>query len=192
MQISDIILAKIHEVIDRKPKAKFNWHNSLYEKIQFISLDDKGDVGEEITYDILKEKGCKVKYEKGVTGETKGWDIESNGIKIEVKLATITVGSGGFQHENLEAQRDFDAILFIDVAPNEIFLTAVKKKDIIWRKLHRRINGVYKCDFTIEHIKNNDISKFGAYKTGSIKTDNDFHNIYKYLETPNKKKKIKK
>ena len=46
--------------------------------------------------------------------------------------------------------------------------------------------------FTIEHIKNNDISKFGAYKTGSIKTDNDFHNIYKYLETPNKKKKIKK
>ena len=23
------------------------------------------------------------------------WDIESNGIKIEVKLATITVGSGG-------------------------------------------------------------------------------------------------
>ncbi len=192
MQISDIILAKIHEVIDRKPKAKFNWHNSLYEKIQFISLDDKGDVGEEITYDILKNRGCKVKHEKGVTGETKGWDLESNRVKIEVKLATITVGTGGFQHENLEAQRDFDAILFIDVAPNEIFLTVVKKKDILWRKLHRRINGVYKCDFSIKNIKENNISKFSSYKTGLIKTDEDFYNIYKYLETPSKDKKLNK
>jgi hypothetical protein len=192
MQISDIILAKIHEVINRKPKAKFNWHDSLYEKIQFISLDDKGDVGEEITYDILKENGCDVKYKRGVTGETIGWDIKSNGIKIEVKLATITIGSGGFQHENLEAQRNFDAILFIDVAPDEIFLTAVKKEDIIWRKLHRRINGVYKCDFTIKQIKDNNIPKFSAYKTGLVKTDEDFYDIYKYLEMPTKKKKAKK
>ena len=153
MQISDIILAKIREILNKKPKSNFDRHGSLYEKIAFIPLDDKGDVGEEITYDILKRKGCDVEYEKSATKETKGWDVKSNGIKIEIKLATITVGTGMFQHENLEAQRDFDAILFIDVAPNEIFLTAVKKKDILWRKLHRRINGVYKCDFSIKHIK---------------------------------------
>jgi len=121
MKIHDILLNKIREIIARKPKTKFQWFNSLYEKIQFVSLDDKGDIGEEITYDILKSKGCEVEYSKGVTGATKGWDVKSNGIKIEVKLATITVGSGGFQHENLEAQRDYDAILFIDVAPNEVF-----------------------------------------------------------------------
>jgi hypothetical protein len=147
----------------------------------------KGDVGEEITYDILKSKGCDVEYAKGVTEATKGWDVKSNGIKIEVKLATITIGSGGFQHENIEAQRDYDAILFIDVAPNEVFLTAVFKKDINWTgkgKLHRRVNGVYKCDFTINAIKNNKITKFKAYKTGLVKTDEDFYNIYKYLETP--------
>lgn len=185
MKISDIILSKIEEIIARKPKAKFDWHDSLYEKIQFIPLDDKGDVGEEIARDILMNKGCKVEFEKGVTGETKGWDIKSNGLKIEVKLATITIGSGGFQHENLESQRDFDAVLFIDVAPNEVFLTAVKKKDIIWKSLHRRINGVYKCDFTIKNIKDNKISKFKEYKTGIIETDEDFYNIYKYLETDN-------
>ncbi len=182
MQISDIILAKIQEIINRKPKAKFNWHDSLYEKIQFIPLDDKGDVGEEITYDILKSKGCDVVYDKGVTDTMKGWDVKSNGIKMEVKLATITVGSGGFQHENLEAQRDYDAILFVDVAPNEVFLTAVKKNDIIWNSLHRRINGVFKCDFTIKNIKENKITKFKAYKTGKVETDEDFYNIYKYLE----------
>lgn len=185
MQISNIILAKIQEILKKKPKPKFLWHNSLYEKIQFISLDDKGDVGEEITYDILKNKGCDVEYAKGVTEATKGWDVKSNGIKIEVKLATITIGSGGFQHENVESQRDFDAILFIDVAPNEVFLTAVKKKDINWKgkgKLHRRITGAYKCDFTIKNIKENKITKFNSYKTGLIKTDEDFYNIYKYLE----------
>ena len=184
MQISDIILNKINEILNKKPKCKFDWHGSLYEKIQFIPLDDKGDVGEEITFDILKNKGCIVEYEKGTTEETKGWDVKSNGIKIEVKLATITIGSGGFQHENLEAQRDFDAILFIDVAPNKVFLTAVKKRDILWRKLHRRINGVYKCDFTIKHIKNNKIDKFSSFKTGLVQTDEDFYNIYKYLELP--------
>jgi hypothetical protein len=184
MQISNIILAKIQEILSKKPKSSFDWHGSLYEKIQFISLDDKGDVGEEITYDILKNKNCNVEYEKGITGETKGWDVKSNGIKIEIKLATITVGTGMFQHENIESQRDFDAILFIDVAPNEVFLTAVRKKDILWKKLHRRkTGGAYKCDFTIKHIKNNNISKFSAYKTGLIETDEDFYNIYKYLES---------
>jgi hypothetical protein len=182
VKISGIILDKIKEILNRKPKAKFDWHGSLYEKIQFISLDDKGDVGEEITRDILTHFGCKVEFAKGVTEETKGWDVKSNGIKIEVKLATITIGSGGFQHENLEAQRDFDAILFIDVAPNEIFLTAVRKKDILWRKLYRRINGVYKCDFTINNIRDNNITKFAAYKTGLIETDDDFYRIYKYLD----------
>ena len=90
-----------------------------------------------------------------------------------------------FQHEALESQRDFDAILFIDVAPNEVFLTAVKKKDILWKKLHRRKDSVfYKCDFSIKNIKENKITRFNAYKTGLVKTDDDFYDIYKYLETP--------
>ena len=36
MQISDIILAKYMEVIDRKPKAKFNWHNSFMRKFNLF------------------------------------------------------------------------------------------------------------------------------------------------------------
>jgi hypothetical protein len=62
----------------------------------------------------------------------------------------------------MHPQRAFDGVLFIDVAPSEIYLTAVCKKDILWRKLHRRENGVYKCDFTIKHIKENKILRFEA------------------------------
>src|ERR1035437_159820 len=105
MKISDILLSKIDDILSHKPAADFDWHDSLYEKIQFISLDDKGEVGEAITYDILKNQGCDIEYAKSVTNATKGWDVKCNGIKIEVKLTTITIKGGGFQHENIEAQR---------------------------------------------------------------------------------------
>lgn len=182
MKISDIVLRKIKEIKKRKPPQKFGWNDSLYEDIQFLTIDERGQLGEEITVEILKKFKCKIKYDASVTGAVKGWDFISNGFKIETKLATITIGSGLFQHENLHPQRDFDGILFIDVAPNEIYLTAVCKKDIIWKKIHRRESGIYKCDFPIKHIKNDKISKFARYKTGMVNSVKDFFNIYKWIE----------
>lgn len=182
MKISDIILKKIAEIKKRKPPQMFDWNDSLYEDIQFLTIDERGQLGEEITVEILKSFKCKIDYDASITEAVKGWDFVSNGLKIEVKLATITIGTGGFQHENLHPQRDFDGILFIDVAPNEIYLTTVCKKDINWKKLHRRESGVYKCDFSIKHIKDNKIPKFEKHKTGLISSAEDFFNIYKWLE----------
>lgn len=182
MKIKDIILAKIKELKNRKPPQKFDFNDSLYEDIKFLQIDDRGQLGEEIAVDILRDFGCEVEYDKSATSETKGWDLISNGIKIEVKFATITINSGQFQHENLHSQRDFDAILFIDIAPNEIYLTAVYKKDILWKKLHRRPNGDYKCDFTISHIQENKIPRFEKYRAGLVKSAQDFYGIYKWLE----------
>ena len=182
MKISDIILKKIKDIKDRKPPQKFDWNDSLYEDIQFLAIDERGQLGEEITVDILRSFNCDIDYNPSVTGEVKGWDLISNNLKIEVKFATITVGTGQFQHENLHSQRDFHGVLFIDVAPEEIYLTAVCKKDIIWKKLHRRPNGDYKCDFTIKHIQDKSILKFSQYKAGLVSSARDFFDIYKWLE----------
>ena len=182
MKISEIVLGKIKEIQIRKPKQMFDWNDSLYEDIQYLTIDERGQLGEEMTVDILKSFKCKIDYDSSVTDEVKGWDFISNGLKIEIKLATITIGTGLFQHENLHSQRDFNAILFIDVAPNEIYLTAVSKKGILWKKLHRRPNGDYKCDFSVKHIKDNSIPKFEKYKTGLVNSIKDFFNIYKWLE----------
>ena len=182
MKISEIILEKIKEIKKRKPPQMFEWNDSLYEDVQFLTIDERGQLGEEIAVEILKDFKCKIEYDSSVTEVVKGWDFISNGLKIEVKLATITIGTGQFQHENLHPQRDFDGILFIDVAPNEIYLTSVSKKDILWKKLHRRENGVYKCDFTIKHIKENSIPRFKKYKTGLINSSKDFYDIYRWLE----------
>lgn len=182
MNISDIILKKIKEIQDRKPPQKFDWNDSLYEDIKFLAIDERGQVGEEIAVEILKEFGCDVDYDSSITDDIKGWDLISNNLKIEVKLATITVGTGQFQHENLHSQRDFDGVLFVDITPDEIYLTAVSKKDILWKKLHRRPNGDYKCDFTIKNIKDNKILRFSKYRTGLVNSAEDFYNIYKWLE----------
>jgi len=182
MNISDIILKKIKDIQARKLPQKFDWNDSLYEDIQFLTIDEKGQLGEEITVDILKSFNCNIEYEQSMTEETKGWDLISNNLKIEVKLATITIGTGLFQHENLHPQRDFHGILFIDIAPEEVCLTAVCKKDILWKNLHRRVSGIYKCDFTIKHIQDNTIPRFDKYKTGLISSTQDFFNIYKWLE----------
>ena len=101
MKISDIILKKIEEIKKRKPPQKFGWNGSLYEDMQILTIDERGQLGEEIVIEILKKFKCKIKYDASVTEAVKGWDFISNGLKIEIKLATITIGSGLFQHENL-------------------------------------------------------------------------------------------
>lgn len=184
MKISDIIIRKVKEINKRKPPQRFDWNDSLFEDLHFLSIDERGQLGEEIAVDILKSFNCEVEYEPSVTRKNKGWDLISDNLKIEVKLATVTVGTGYFQHESMESKRDFDAILFIDITPDEVYLTAVLKKDINWKEMHKRKYGkdVFKCDFSIDQIKNNKIIKFNNYKTGLVSSAQDFFDIYKWLE----------
>ncbi|RLA74287.1 MAG: hypothetical protein DRG11_05355 [Epsilonproteobacteria bacterium] len=187
--IKDKILDKIDDITKRKKPPKFVWKDSTYEDIKYrLSLDDRGQIGEELLADVfIDENRFVVDYQKNITSTDKGYDIIINNKKIEVKTATITTNSGNFQHEHLQIDRDFDMIFFVDIAPNQVFLTAVKKADVIWSKkrtdskkkrpLHRRPNGDYKCDFTIKHITNNDIPKFRKFVTGEIKTKKSMINI---------------
>ena len=199
MNIETLVKDKIAEVLQHSKKYKYDWNESTYEDTQWLSIDSRGNLGEKIVASILRGSGYEVEGDDGKTDAERGYDLIANGVKLEIKLATITRSSGGFQHENLHPQRSFDAILFIDIAPDQIFLTAVKKKDVIWslkgadkktepgkkpkKALHRRSNGDYKCDFTIKHIQAKDIPKFRYFETDEIKTTEDFLNIYKHVET---------
>ena len=119
MEIKNIIQKGIEKILKDKPIQRFDWKDSMYEDTQYLSIDERGQLGENVAVSILKDFGCSIDYDSGVTSATKGYDFISNNIKIEVKTATITIGSGQFQHENLHSQRNFDAILFIDIAPTK-------------------------------------------------------------------------
>jgi hypothetical protein len=184
------VLKKVDDILSRKKTQKFVWNDSIFEDIKtYLSIDERGQLGEEIIYDICKGNSrLNVIYDSSVTDAEKGYDIIINDKKIEIKTATITSNSGMFQHEHLEAQRDYDFILFLDIAPNEVFLTLVKKEDVVWKikkgdannnktAIHRRPNGDYKCDFNINHIKTNNIPKFRNFSTGEIKSKKDIVDI---------------
>ena len=174
MDIKNITLKYIKSIKLKRKPAKVVWDGGVYEEILSLSIDERGQVGEELCAEILKINGCKVEYDPNQTNEEKGWDLISDGIKIEVKLATIGKATPSFQHESLQPQRDFNGIIFIDVAPNNIYLTCLAKKEIEWKKLHHRKNsGVYKMDWNIKKVEKN-----------KIKNTEDFYN--KYLKMVNK------
>lgn len=165
MEIKNIILKQVE---DFKVKWKATWDGGIYESILSLSIDERGQLGEELCVEILREKGCNVEYDPNVTAETKGYDLMSNGIKIEVKLATLGKSTASFQHESLYPQRDFEGLILIDVAPNDIYLSCIAKKDIKWKELHHRKNsGYYKMDKRLKDILDK-----------KIKTIDDFYKSY--------------
>lgn len=135
-----------------------------------LEIDERGQVGEGLCAEIFKIKGCKVDYDPNQTDYEKGWDLKVDGIKLEIKTATIGKTNPTFQHEGLSPQRDFQGIIFVDVAPNDIYLTCLTKKEINWKKLHHRKNsGVYKMDWNVKKVLEN-----------RIETTDDF--FKKYLD----------
>lgn len=168
MDIRTLTIRHIEYIKSKKKPPKVNWIGGVYEEILSLSIDERGQLGEELCVKMLRMKKCKVKYDPNQTGEEKGWDLISDGIKIEVKLATLGKSNPTFQHESLHPQRDFNGIILFDVAPNDIYLTCLAKKEIKWKKLHHRKNsGVYKMDRTLKSVKVN-----------KIKTVDDFYKKY--------------
>ncbi|MBU4308818.1 MAG: hypothetical protein KJ566_03410 [Nanoarchaeota archaeon] len=177
--ISRKVLYCINEITKTQQKKKLNWNpTSLYEPLRTLSsIDDKGEVGEMLLYEILKPH-FNVKWEKAKTSREKDWDIVVNGIKIEVKTATMGNTGITFQHEKFFKNRNYDAVVFLDFTPDELYITFSKKYDILWDKLHhRKVNGIltteHKFDFSLKNIKENKINKFTKHKTKLIKTEGD-------------------
>lgn len=154
-------------VLSRKP-PKINWKGSNYGSIIELSIDQRGQVGEELTVNILREKGCEIVYNPNKTDREKDWDMISNGIKIEIKLATLGKEGRSFQHEGLERSRRFDALMILDVAPDALYLSCYDYEELDWKAMHRRPNGVYKFDLSLAKVQNHRVDTveefFSSYK----------------------------
>jgi len=183
--ISKKVLFCINEIVKNQHTHKLNWKDdSIYNPLKIMSsIDDKGDVGEMLLNEVLKNR-FKVTWEKAKTSREKDWDITVDGIKIEVKTATMGNTSMTFQHEKFFKNRNYDAVVFLDFTPNNLYITFAKKSDILWDRLHKRkVNDVYtteyKFDFSLKNIKENKIDKLAKHKTKLIKTESD---LIKFFE----------
>ncbi|MGI9337309.1 MAG: hypothetical protein ACR2P4_02210 [Gammaproteobacteria bacterium] len=147
-----------------RAKDKYGWLDGEFAKIRQLQADNRGAVGEDFVVALLTAAGKKVKHTARTDPQNKQWDIVADGIRLEVKLATMGASSATFQHEHLEKDRQYDGIIFVDVAPDDIYIICVAKCDIDWSKLHRRRHGIeYKWDWTLSKIRGNKMTTLADF-----------------------------
>jgi len=145
------------------------WKNSKFEEIQYLTIDRVGRIGEKAIYDVLKKQNKVELFWDGDcnTGQTDGtYDMLIDKKRFEIKTARLGKG-GNFQHEGIK-QTGWDKLLFVDIAPNKIYLTIIdnselfplKRHDVFGIKPHlRRDKHNHKFDLRISHLNKGIISK---------------------------------
>ena len=170
------------EILDRiiVEDSPERWKNSKFLNQRKISIDKRGSVGERFFAEtLLKLYPRRIEYNDGDQGD---WDLKINKIKFEIKTSSLDKYDK-FQNEGLKKDGDYDGVLFLGIAPNDLYIKFVKKSDIDFDNLrlhsdtgethlhcrgkdgtNKRATGAgYKCDFklaemikitTLDDIKN--------------------------------------
>lgn len=145
------------------------WADSRWRNISNLENDDVGKVGENVINDICKVAKIDVNIDGLKTKQIGGGigDGMINNKSVEIKTARLGSTTPSFQHELGEKPWNAEYMLFLDVAPNELFITVFKNfnqefyessgrdskikcepyfptKSITWRKC----KGAFKLDTT--------------------------------------------
>ena len=149
-ELAKNIFIEIENEVNETSKWK---SNSKYIKIRYLQIDKRGSFGERLLRDIFsKERNISIIYKDGDQGD---WDIQINGVRIEVKTSSLDVNNK-FQNEHIKNTTNCDFICFIGIAPDDIYMRLEKISEIDFDKLHNRaIRGTgagYKLDFKPEQM----------------------------------------
>ncbi|MDA8015088.1 MAG: hypothetical protein MPK09_05705 [Gammaproteobacteria bacterium] len=139
---------------DARQKQK-PWIDSRFESMRSLQIDNRGAVGEHFVLYLLESIGKKCVHNDALDREKKQWDIHvpDDHVKLEVKTATLTAGTKAFQHESIEKDRSWNALVLLDIAPDEIYISCISKKDLDWKSMHRRANSIfYKYDVKLNNL----------------------------------------
>jgi hypothetical protein len=115
--------------IQKKKEEKTNvWDNSIYKYITTLEINNIGNVGEMLIQKICKE--CKI-YSSidGLKSKKIGGGNGDGIIKnktVEIKTARIGSLSQTFQHELGEKPWKSEYMIFIDIGPNDVYVTIFK------------------------------------------------------------------
>ena len=159
----------INAIYDQKRKRNI-WENSNWCHIADLENDDVGKAGERIIAEFCKRGNIPSEIDGLKTKELGGGvgDGMINGKTVEIKTARLGSNNSSFQHELGECPWVADYMIFLDIAPEKMYLTIFKNfteefykssgcdsslkcvpyfptKSICWRKQ----KGAFKLDTTI-------------------------------------------
>ena len=134
----DCLLDLINEELEKNLWSS----NDKFSDIKKLSIDQRGRVGEHFFELVFRELNILNKYVNNAHGD---WDIEADGLKIEIKTATLDINRK-FQHEGIKENKTWDVVAFLDIAPNEIYVSFIHKNNFT---------------FGLNNFKNNESIKHG-------------------------------
>ncbi len=108
------------------------WTGALFENIRRVPNTKVGDVGQDFVEKLCEQLGFEVEFpvdEKGKRKRQSSWDMKIEGKTFEVKTASEDKG-GAFQFNHFRYHRDYDAVLCIGIAPENIFVGVWTKADL--------------------------------------------------------------
>jgi hypothetical protein len=154
-----VFFDEIHDIIKNnlKKPSKF-LPGDLYYKIQNFSIDAKGSFGQQFLVSGFERNGFRSNIDND---KNKDWDIKLENYRVEVKTATLDV-NGKFQHESVHKTENCDLLIFLDIAPNKIFVKGILFDEINFDKL--LIHGAgYKYDYslTLHSKEGNELVELG-------------------------------
>lgn len=146
------------------------WKDAKFLQQRKIQIDKRGSIGERfflITLTNLYPR--RVEYNDGDQGD---WDLKIGKNRFEVKTASLDK-AGKFQNEGLKQDGDYDGILFLGIAPNDIYMYCIKIENIDFENQKINHNGAninihnrgksglqgnatgagFKCDFRPEQMR---------------------------------------
>jgi len=102
-----------------------------------MDIDKRGSFGERFFEQVLSRiyyRRLNIEYKDGDQGD---WDLKFNGAKFEIKTASLDVKKR-FQNEGLKKNGDYDGVLFLGIAPKNLYIKFIKKDNIPFADLHNR------------------------------------------------------
>lgn len=162
------------ELIEEQTKKEFNlniWKDSPYKNIVKLQVNNVGLTGETFIQNLCNKYGIDAYIDGQKTKKIGGGngDGEILNKTVEVKTARLCSNEITFQHELAEKPWIADMMIFIDVAPFDIYLTIFKNFSEEHYKssnkcipyfptkiiTHRKKEGAFKLDTTININKKN-------------------------------------
>lgn len=140
--LKDILKGIIDAKVARAEKRDV-WEGSDFQAIRKLQADNRGDVGKNFILDVLREGGYQAVFSSQTAEGGSDYDILVNGnTKLEVKTATLGPSGRTFQHDNIEKDKNYDVLVLVDVAPNDLYMTVAPKNTLPFT--HRSVNWTRK------------------------------------------------
>ena len=189
-EISEILSPIINQVFKRQKYASDMWANSKYAMFKKLEIDKRGEVGEMLVEKMLADLGVTVERNRETDRTKKHWDIKDikHNLGFEIKLATQGThknGKGTYQYEGFEKNRNYNGVILIAVAPNNIYITCAAKRNIPFakesnyytkrkKKLHHREYGTqYKWTLAASDVADREIITIQDFRTHYYKMIKD-------------------